>query len=186
MGIVMGLLITLIFATAMFLMLVNGARFYQNIATVMEEQFKERTCLNYIVANVRHYDSAGAVTLTNFHGVDALVMEEDVEDQVFYTIIYYYDQYLYELFAPSTSEFELGDGFQLLKLDGLRFEMLTPTLMRIECSYLDRTEELLFHLSSKEIIWVEEEEEEEVIDEDGSVGEDVQLSIAFLQGWCFS
>ena len=147
-GIVIGLLITLIFAGVMFFVLITGVRFYENIATIMEAQFKERTCLSYIVASVRHYDRAGSVYLTKFHGVDALVMEETFEDRVYETMIYFYDGYLYELYAPRGTVFELGDGFQLIGVDDLRFEMLTPSLYRVECDYRNRTEEVLFYLSS--------------------------------------
>jgi hypothetical protein len=143
-----GLLITLVFAAVMLFVLITGARFYQNIATVMEEQFKERTCLSYIVANVRHNDQAGSISIVDFNGVDALLMQDAVADQVVNTMIYYYDGYVYELYSLSNTKFELGDGFQLLQMDDLRFESLTPSLFRVECSYRGRTTELLFHVSS--------------------------------------
>ena len=148
MGIIVGLIITLVFASAMLFVLITGARFYQNIATVMDEQFKERTCLSYIVANVRHYDEAGGVTIEDFNGVDALVMREETEDRVNNTIIYFYDGYIYELYIPVGSAFELGDGFQLIQMDDLSFERLSPALFRVKGSVGGRTDELLFHVSS--------------------------------------
>lgn len=148
-GIVVGLLITLVFAAAMLFVLITGARFYQNIATVMDEQFKERTCLSYIVANVRHHDETGSVSIENLNGVDALVMRETADDQVNDTMIYFYNGYVYELYAPKGSQFDLGDGFQLIKMDDLSFKELTSTLYRVECSYGGRTDTLLFHVSSR-------------------------------------
>ena len=148
MGIIVGLLITLVFASAMLFVLITGARFYQNIAAVMDEQFKERTCLSYIVANVRHYDAAGSVSIGDFNGVDALVLREETEDGVNNTIIYFYEGYIYELYAPVGSASALGDGFQLIQMDEISFEKLSPTLYKIDCSVGGRTDELLFHVSS--------------------------------------
>jgi len=148
-GIVVGLLITLVFAAVMLFVLITGARFYQNIATVMEGQFKERTCLSYIVANVRHFDSAGNVSVVDFRGVDALLLREESEDLTIHKVIYFYDGYVYELYSLSDTQLELGDGFRLIQMDGLRFERMLPDLYRVECSFGGRTEDLLFHVSSQ-------------------------------------
>lgn len=148
-GIVVGLLITLVFAAVMLFVLITGARFYQDIAAVMDEQFKERTCLGYIVASVRHHDEGGSISIVDFHGTEALLMQDELSDQIANTMIYYHDGYVYELYSLSNTQFELGDGFQLLQMDDLRFESLTPSLYRVECSFGGRTADLLFHVSSR-------------------------------------
>ena len=135
----------------MLFVLITGARFYQNIAVVMEQQFKERTCLSYVVANVRHHDEAGSVSVREYNGIDVLIMREssgsdgDAND----TMIYFYDGYIYELYAPMGSQFDLGDGFRLIQIDDMKFEELTPSLFRVECSFAGRTDQLLFHVSSR-------------------------------------
>ncbi|MCL2766523.1 MAG: DUF4860 domain-containing protein [Peptococcaceae bacterium] len=147
-GIVVGLLITLVFAAVMLFVLITGARFYQNIATVMEEQFKERTCLSYIVASVRSYDQAGSVSIVDFHGVDALLMQETIAELVVNKMIYFYDGHMYELYALAETPFELGDGFRLIQMDDLRFERLAPALFRVECGSGGRTADMVFYVSS--------------------------------------
>jgi hypothetical protein len=75
-------------------------------------------------------------------------MQENVADQVNNCLIYFYDGYVYEIYAPEGSTFYPGDGFKLIQVDNLRFEKLTEALYRVECSFGDRTDEVMFYVSS--------------------------------------
>ena len=56
-------LLFFLFACCMFLVLLSGAKLYKNVSGVMEEQFSVNTCVSYVTAKVRHYDTIDSVSV---------------------------------------------------------------------------------------------------------------------------
>lgn len=148
--VVSGLLLFLVFSVMMLLVLLFGASAYKNITTSLEQQYRERTCLNYIAAKVRNCDSAGKVYITDVPGVPALAMDEGTGDIVYTTYIYYYNGSLYELYIEKDSQFSPSDGFSILPLDDVAIEQMTDSLFKVECTANGRTAEILINTSSSE------------------------------------
>ena len=80
--IVPNFLLFFLFACCMFFVLISGAKSYKNVTAVMEEQFSVNTCISYVTAKVRHYDSKDAVTVGKIGEADALLFKEKIDASV--------------------------------------------------------------------------------------------------------
>ncbi len=130
--IVAGLVLFCIFTTCMLFVLLSGAKSYKSISHSIEEQYAERTCLSYITAKIRHFDNGG-VYLTNFEGVNALALDEEIEGNIYTTLIYPYNGYICELFAAKDSGLLPEDGLSIIAADNLSFEQAENSLFHITC-----------------------------------------------------
>ena len=94
------LLLCCIFAGTVLAVLLLGVDVYKNIAQSGMDGYGERTCLAYISAKVRHFDSIGSVEVMDFDGLSALKFSEDYGGgNIYVTYIYLWDGNLYELFT---------------------------------------------------------------------------------------
>ncbi len=143
MVVVSGLMLFLLFCVTMLLVLVYGASGYKNISESMDEQYRERTCLNYITAKVRHYDAYGSIYLTDFNGIRALAMDEAGLDDLYTTYIYFYDGYLYELYAPNDNNLLPSDGRPIIAMDDVSFSQISASLFRVQATANGRISEVL-------------------------------------------
>ena len=117
--IVPNFLLFFLFACCMFFVLISGAKSYKNVTAVMEEQFSVNTCISYVTAKVRHYDSGGAVTIGEIGDTEALLFKEKIKGEEYLTYLYCYDGNLMELFCSADMEMMPYDGQQVMKLDTL-------------------------------------------------------------------
>ena len=140
--VVVGLLLFCVFTASMLLVLISGAKAYKNISNSMDEQYRERTCLNYIAAKVRHYNSEGCVCTGDLAGTSALEFREEFGEEEFVTYIYYYDGYIYELFTFADLEMFPEDGQKIISADSLTFTEEKDGLIRICCEAEGRSAEV--------------------------------------------
>ena len=112
-------LLFFLFACCMFFVLISGAKLYKNITAVMEEQFSVNTCISYVTAKVRHYDSEGSVSIGKIDDIDALLFKEKIDGEEYFTYLYCYDGSLMELFCSADMEVLPIDGQQIMELDSL-------------------------------------------------------------------
>lgn len=121
-----GLVVLLLFgvlAICIMGVLLTGASAYQRLSQRDTSGYERRTAAQYIATRVRHADQEGAVFLRDFEGENALILQETIDGYIYETMVYYHEGYLWELFVPVDSGFLPQDGIQLLKLQGLEFEM---------------------------------------------------------------
>ncbi len=112
-------LLFFLFACCMFFVLISGAKSYKNVTAVMEDQFSINTCISYVTAKVRHYDSEGGVMLGKIGDTDALLLKEMINGEKYLTYLYCYDGSLMELFCSADMEVYPIDGQQIMELDSL-------------------------------------------------------------------
>jgi hypothetical protein len=130
---VFALILFCAFALSMLLVLMTGARAYQDIRDAVENHYSEDACISYIAMKVRHFDDAsGGLELRDLDGIPALYMTESLGGSEYFTAIYYYDGYVKELYAESGYEFAPEDGFDVLAAESLTFEV-SDRLLRISC-----------------------------------------------------
>ncbi|MCL2575147.1 MAG: DUF4860 domain-containing protein [Defluviitaleaceae bacterium] len=129
------LMVFCIFAVSVFLVLILSASTYSNINDIASEGQNERIVLSYIRTKIRQNDRADAITITDFHGQAALSMHEDINGRNFYTLIYYYNGGVYELFYESGLEFLPQDGIRIIGIDYLSFEIIEEGLLRVNTNY---------------------------------------------------
>ena len=129
---VIGLFLICVFAAAMLIALASGAKIYESISDVMEEQYTSRTALDYVAAKVHACDADGGVEIGRIGGEEALLLHETYGAIRCTTYIYCYDGYICELFAIDGEDFEPTAGLHVLNAQALHFS-LADRLLRIEC-----------------------------------------------------
>ena len=112
-------LLFFLFACCMFFVLISGAKSYKNVTAVMEEQFSINTCISYVTAKVRHYDSECAVIIGKIGDTDALLLKEMIDGEEYLTYLYCYDGSLMELFCSADMEVYPIEGQKIMELDSL-------------------------------------------------------------------
>ena len=147
-----GLLLFCVFTVTMLFVLVSGAGAYQKISETMEEQYRERTCLSYIAAKIRHADSNGSVYTGTFGGGSALYLEEEEDGTVYVTVLYYYDGSVRELFTLKDTQLLPEDGFEILSADNLTFSEPADGLIRAVCTVDGRTSRVCVSVRSERLV----------------------------------
>lgn len=89
-----------LFALLSLLLVLIGAQVYKRIVENTEMRGNVRASLSYVANKVRAGDESGCVRLESRDGIDVLVLEETVGENVYETLIYQYDGALRELFQP--------------------------------------------------------------------------------------
>ena len=118
------LMVFCIFAMLAFSVLMLGAGAYRSIAGASRDGSDERVSLSYVWTMVKNNDNVGSVFVDDFQGVESLYVEERFGDHVYYTIVYFHEGWVYELFAESGIVFPLGAGVRVIEVESLRFEQL--------------------------------------------------------------
>lgn len=139
---VIGLLLFCVFAVLMLSVLVTGAKAYKRISLAVDEQYRERTCLSYIAAKIRHYNTEGCVAAGELDGTSVLRFTEEFDGDQYITYIYYHNGYICELFTPADVELPLSEGQEIIAADALTFTEVGDGLIRITCSAEGRNAEL--------------------------------------------
>lgn len=130
------LLLLAIFAGAVLLILLLGVRSYRSLADRVDSAYQERTCVQYVAAKVRHNDINGNIFVDDFSdesSISALFLTQVVDDELYYTRIYYYNGYVCELFSLADETLLPEDGNNVLACSGLDF-LLGGKLLEISAT----------------------------------------------------
>lgn len=126
------LVLALIFILGMFALVLAGINVYHSISEQMEINYSVYTGLDYISAKIRSSDRYGGVEITDFSGIPALLLYEDLDGYEYMTYIYCKDGFLMELFCESGAGLSPDDGSPLLEMDSLDLEN-SGGLFKIAC-----------------------------------------------------
>lgn len=131
------------------MVMVIGSHVYQATADRMDMNYTKRTSLSYISNKVKQHDTQNAVTLKDFQGVPALVLEEVEDNASYYTYIYYYDHALRELFVEDIDDFSLADGLAITELAKFDCALSSDGLLEINTTDVTgQTNQLILALRS--------------------------------------
>ena len=125
-------LLFFLFACCMFFVLLSGAKLYKNVSGVMEEQFSVHTCVSYVTAKVRHYDTEDAFSIGLIGEEKALVLKEKIDDKWYHTYLYCSEGNLMELFCSSDMKVQPSDGQRIMPLNELDFD-IEDQLLSFSC-----------------------------------------------------
>lgn len=100
-----------------------GGSLYRHIMSISAENDEARTTFSYIANQVHRADSSGGVSVGEFDGRQALLLEQNYGDWAFVTYLYYYDGALRELFVEKGTELDGSAGLPIVWLDDLGFQM---------------------------------------------------------------
>ncbi|WP_458407244.1 DUF4860 domain-containing protein [Anaerotignum sp.] len=126
-------LLFFLFTCCMFAVLISGAKLYKNVSAVLEEQFSANTCISYITAKVRHYDTADAVSIGKIGEEDAILLKEEIDGEAYLTYLYCTEGSLMELFCSADMEVFPSDGQMIMPLDTFHVTMEND-LLSVSCT----------------------------------------------------
>lgn len=122
------LVLFLLFSVCVLGVLLTGGDVYRKITEKDRQVFDQRTAVQYLTTKVRQSDAAGNLAVTEFEGLPALQLREQVGDRVYVTHIYCMDGYLRELYAQEGSGLAPGDGERVLPAEHLDLQWTAPML----------------------------------------------------------
>lgn len=119
-GLMVFLLLAL-FALFCTMLIMMGAQAYRGVVDAAETNANKRILLNYPINKVRMNDDAAHIRVEDIDGTPVLVLEQDLDGDIYLTRVYCYDGALSETFMYEEDEFALEDGEPLA-----RAESFTP------------------------------------------------------------
>lgn len=116
-GSLMALVLFGLFAVCILFLLLTGADVYQRLTIRDRNTYEMRTAAQYLTTKVRQADQDGCLLVSEFEGLDALLIREEIEGSVYHTWIYCYDGYIRELFVSADSELMPEAGEKILEAE---------------------------------------------------------------------
>ena len=116
----MALVLFGLFAVCVLSVLLTGADVYQRLIIRDRSIYEKRTTAQYLTTKVRQADRDGSLLVSEFDGLDALLIREEIEGSVYHTWIYCFDGYIRELFAAADSDLMPEYGEKILEAEELR------------------------------------------------------------------
>lgn len=101
MGSLLALLAFVLMITSLLMVLLSGAKVVNRLTKRDRENYDRRTAVQYMATRIHQSDSDGMLTIEEYNGSPALILTENIGEDVFQTVIYHYDGYIYELFCRS-------------------------------------------------------------------------------------
>ncbi len=142
------LMVFCIFAICILAVLLTGANVYGQLTDKQQTQYEYRTLAQYVTTRLRQADRAGAVQVKEFQGQSALILQEEIEGELYQTQIYCYEGYVRELFTVAGGEFSPEDGEKVFPARQLKFGLEHPRLT-VQIVLEDGTcQELVLYLRS--------------------------------------
>ena len=134
------LIIFCVFALSVLMVLMLGASVYKKMNEITRDGQDERMLLSYIWTKVKNVDEAGSIYIGDFHGLNALYLDEEYNSTQYRTVIYHYDGWIYELFSEASLELFPEDGIRVTSIGELKLEESGYGLIKIStesgCLYL--------------------------------------------------
>ena len=119
------------FAVTAFLLILIGAKQYQNTANTMDNNYETRTISSYLTEKLRQNDTLGNVSITKLEGIPALSLKTTENNISYVTYIYYYENALREIVVNDSSVFSLESGQEIIQTGGFVAEVVSQDLLKI-------------------------------------------------------
>ncbi len=110
------LILFLMFVVGSFFLLYYGANSYKNSLEKAKIKEKVEIPFAYITTFIRQ--ASGSISVESFDDTNALVIENDNS----YTLIYYMDNYLYELVVSDYHDINLRGGTKIYSIDNFNVD----------------------------------------------------------------
>lgn len=94
-----------------------GASVYKNIAERNLDSFELRTSLSYVKTKINQFDEKGKISIEERDGLKMLILSEEVDGEIFDTVVYFNKGKLYEITGTKGMTFKPEDGFSILNVD---------------------------------------------------------------------
>ena len=120
-----------VFAVAVLLMLIMGTQAYSKISDRTDDTFYRRTAISYIAEKIRHSDREGAVFVSDFDGIPALELRQEIEGISFSTYTFFYEGEVRELFCETGLDLPADSGNSVIEGSALSFEKIDNNLLKV-------------------------------------------------------
>ena len=137
-----------VFAVCILSVLLTGADAYRRLSQRDQSGYEHRTASQYLTTRVRQADRLGGVRVDTFDGQDTLVLSEEIDGELYETLVYCHDGYLRELFAAAGGDFTLEDGEKVLKAHDLKLQNNGNILLAELTDFSGETQSLTLCLRS--------------------------------------
>lgn len=145
------LLLFTVFALSVFAVLVFGTRSYISVNNSANDGYDLRTCLSYIETKVRQSDADGAISVGEMGGSSALLIDRDIDGEIYETALYACDGKMRELFSEKSLGLGADNGTELLSIKSLDFSLEDDGLLRVECTDMDgSSRSALIYISTRD------------------------------------
>ncbi|MBO7253301.1 MAG: DUF4860 domain-containing protein [Oscillospiraceae bacterium] len=135
-----------IFAVCILLVLLTGANVYQNLTERSQQQFVNRTAVNYLTTRVRQ---AQSVTVEEFYGCSTLALREEIDSEVYVTRVYAYNGTIRELYGLESAQLTLDDGEVILPMEAMSFTVEGDFLTAV----LEDGQKIILCISAGRELW---------------------------------
>ncbi len=133
-----------VFAISMVFLLATGSNVYKNIVNNIGVNYDERTSEAYIINKLRQGDVGGNIKIGKFHDLNAVIIEEEVDNIIFSTYLYYDDGFIKELYTRQSLDFDPDLGDNIIPAKGFSMEQISDTLYSFTILTENGKEEKLF------------------------------------------
>ena len=116
------------FIVSALLIVVLGARVYQNTVNQAEKGFSTRTSLAYVTEKIRQHDEDGSVSITEIEGHQVLCLSQKYGDTSYDTYLYYDNGYLKELTVDDFYTPSLTEGQDIIAVTDFEMQRVNDAL----------------------------------------------------------
>ena len=137
--------LALLFVLSALSVIAIGADIYKKNVSAMDSNNNRRIASAYITEKVRQADVNGAVFAKDVFNKKALVLQEEINGQLYNTYIYEYDGTLRELFArDDLVTFYPQSGQKIMNISAFDIEQVSDSILGVDITQEDGTIDYLF------------------------------------------
>lgn len=113
----------LLFAICSLILITISASNYKGLLGDADDNFNANSSLRYVTNKLHAYDTENGIHIETINNIQCLSLKKGSDNELYKTLIYYYDGYLYELYASTDFVFSPGKGEKLMKLNDFKFNI---------------------------------------------------------------
>ena len=129
-----------VFAISALVLVTIGADVYQHTVQDMTDNYETRTAVSYLTEKIHQNDIISTdgesnACITTLNGTPALMLSQEINEEVYSTYLYLHDGYLKELFMQQNNSLggnALEAGVNIMELDSFQIEQVSPRLLAID------------------------------------------------------
>ena len=123
-----------VFALSALTVILLATNVYQKATARSSLNYTAGTSLSYISEKIRQNDAAGAVSLGTFDGCKSLILQQEIQDETYFTYIFVKNGNLNELFVKDGVNVSADAGTVIMPVNDFSMEQVGEQLFRFTCT----------------------------------------------------